>query len=105
MQQGELDDAQANFRRMEDIYRSVYSNRHYLIGVAEANRGGVCMEKKDYVRAEELYRNALQIYAETLPTDHQNVAVGRAKLGRALLRQKRYNKAQAENSCRLRTFD
>jgi serine/threonine-protein kinase len=36
------------------------------------------------------------MYAETLPPDHQNVAVGRAKLGRALLRQKRFNEAQTE---------
>ena len=98
IEEGKLDEAEASFRRMEEIYRSVYSGKHYLIGVAEANRASVYMEKKEYPRAEALYRDALRVYADTLPPDHQNVGIGRVKLGRALLREKRYADAQAETS-------
>jgi hypothetical protein len=55
------------------------------------------MERKQYVRAEGLFREALDEYSSTLPPGHLNVAVGRIRLGRALLRQKRYQEAEAES--------
>jgi tetratricopeptide (TPR) repeat protein len=97
LQQGELDEAEADFRRQADIYRSVYKGKHYYIGSALANLGGVYMERKQYTRAEQSFREALQIYAETLPADHLNVAIVRIKLGRALVPQHRYGDAEVES--------
>jgi len=61
------------------------------------NLGGVYMERKQYPRAERTFRDALQIYSETLPADHLNVAIARIKLGRALLPQHRYTDAEVES--------
>jgi len=97
MQQGKLDEAEADFRRQADIYREVYKGKHYYIGAALANLGGVYMERKQYPRAEQSFREALQIYAQTLLPDHLNVAIARIKLGRALMPQHRYKDAEVES--------
>jgi tetratricopeptide (TPR) repeat protein len=97
MQQGKLDEAEADFRRQADIYREVYKGKHYYIGSALANLGGVYVERKQYPRAEQSFREALQIYGETLPADHLNVAIVRVKLGRALISQHRYTDAEAQS--------
>ena len=54
------------------------------------------MERKQYARAEQSFRDALKIYAETLAPDHLNVAIARIKLGRALIPQQRDADAEAE---------
>jgi serine/threonine-protein kinase len=86
---GRYSEAEADFTRMVEIYRFCYHDKHYLIGVALANLGGVFMARKDNVRAEQLYRQALNMYARTLPPNSLNEGITRIKLGRALLRQKR----------------
>jgi serine/threonine-protein kinase len=75
----------------------VYGEKHYLIGIAESNLGGVYAERKQYVRAEQLFRDALQTYAKTLPPEHFSVGVSRIRLGGALLGQKRFVEAEAES--------
>ena len=55
------------------------------------------MERKQYARAERSFRDALQIYAQTLPPNHLNVAIVRVKLGRALIPQRRYADAEAQS--------
>ncbi len=47
-QQRKLDDAEADFHRMADIYRSVYAGKHYYIGIAESNLADVYVEKRNY---------------------------------------------------------
>jgi tetratricopeptide (TPR) repeat protein len=96
-QRGNLDEAEADFTRMAEIYRSVYNGKHYYIGVALGNLASVYMDRKLYVRAEQLFREALQQYAGTLPAEHENVGVGRISLGRALLRQNRFSAAESES--------
>lgn len=81
---------------MAAIYREVYNGKHYYIGIALANLGGVYMEKKEFARATELFREALQLYSETLPAGHPTEGIGRIRLGRALLRQGRYAEAESE---------
>ena len=81
---------------MVEIYRAIYPSGHSFIGIAEANLAGVYVERRQYERAEGLYRDALNIYASTLPADHQNVGIGKAKLGRTLLRERRYADALKE---------
>ena len=43
-----MDDAEADFHRMADIYRSVYAGKHYYIGIAESNLADVYVEKRNY---------------------------------------------------------
>jgi serine/threonine-protein kinase len=52
------------------------------------------MQRKDFAHAEQLYREALQAYAKTLPAEHINVGITNIKLGRALLRQQKYVEAE-----------
>jgi len=55
------------------------------------------MERKQYAHAEQCFQDALQMYADTLPADHLNVAIARIKLGRALVPQHRYQDAEIES--------
>jgi serine/threonine-protein kinase len=43
MGRGELDKAEAHFSRMASIYRSVYGEKHYLLGIAQSNLASVYM--------------------------------------------------------------
>jgi serine/threonine-protein kinase len=97
IRQRKLDEAEADFSRVVDIYRSVYGEKHYQIGIAQSNLGGVYMERKDYVRAEKFFRDALQIYADTLPANHVNVGISRVRLGGALAGEQRYTEAEGES--------
>jgi serine/threonine-protein kinase len=64
------------------------------MAVAEANLGSVCLDRKQWTRAEQFFRQALQLYVETQGADHVNSAIAHIKLGRALLRQLRYQEAE-----------
>ena len=54
------------------------------------------MDKRDYPRAERLFRDVIRRYLETLPADNVNIGIARVKLGRTLLRQNRYADAEPE---------
>jgi eukaryotic-like serine/threonine-protein kinase len=95
--QGRLDQAGARFRRVLAIYRTVYGERHYLIGIAFSNLGSVYLERKQYARAEPLCREAVAHYTESLSANHLSTGIARIKLGRALLGQRRYAEAQVES--------
>jgi tetratricopeptide (TPR) repeat protein len=97
MKKGDLDEAETDFRRAADIYRTVYNGKHYYIGVALANLGGVYNDRKDYANAELYFRQALAVYAATLPAEHQQVGIVRIRMGRSLLLQKKYKEAEAES--------
>jgi len=96
LQRGRYDEAERGFRRMIDIYRSVYEDKHYLIGLAYSNLAGVYTERKQYAEAERLFHEALRRYADTLPPDHLYIGIAHLKLGRTLLRAQRYTDAQRE---------
>jgi serine/threonine protein kinase/tetratricopeptide (TPR) repeat protein len=96
LQREQFDEAEAAFRRMADIYRSVYGTKHYLIGIAVSNLASVYLAKGEPVRAETLFREAIALYTETLSLDHLNTGIARVKLGRALVRQRRYREAEVE---------
>src|SRR6185503_10113876 len=82
--------------RMVEIYRAVYPGKHYLIGIALSNLGGVYSVRKDYPRAEGLFREAIAMFSETQSPTHLNVGIARLKLGRALLREGRHADAEVE---------
>src|SRR5438034_9898873 len=55
-----VDDAEADFHRMADIYRWVYAGKHYYIGIAESNLAEVYVEKKNYKEGERLFSRSPQ---------------------------------------------
>jgi len=97
VRQGRLDEAEAAFSRLVDVYRKIYDDKHYYIGVALSNLAGVYQQRKQYARAEGIFRDVLRRYGETLPVDHQLVAIAHVRLGRQIAFQKRYADALAES--------
>ena len=91
-----LDEAEARFQRAADIYRTVYGDHHYLVAIALSNVAGITYDKKDYPRAEQLFRDVIRRYKETLPADNVNLAIAHIKLGRVLLRSNRSKDAEPE---------
>jgi serine/threonine protein kinase/tetratricopeptide (TPR) repeat protein len=91
-----LDEAEARFQRAADIYRAVYGDHHYLVAIALSNVAGITYDKKDYPRAEQLFRDVIRRYKETLPADNVNLAIAHIKLGRVLLRSNRCKDAEPE---------
>ena len=61
-----------------------------------ANLARVYQVLKEFPKAEALFRGAIAIYTETLTPEHVNTGVGRIKLGRVLLRQRRFAEAARE---------
>ena len=90
-----LDEAEAQFRRVADIYRSVYGDHHYLVAIALSNVGSIHTDKKDYAGAEVIFRDVVRRFTEALSADNVNTGIAQIKLGRALLRQSKYDEAQA----------
>ena len=70
LKQGRLDEAEESFSRMTQVYREVYHDKHRNIGIALSNLAGVYQEKKQYARAESVFREVLRRYADVLPADH-----------------------------------
>jgi serine/threonine-protein kinase len=93
LQQRALDEAEVAFDRVVSIYRRVYG-KHYRLGVAMSNLASVHLAREQFTRAEELFREALRIFAETLPPNHLNTAIAQVKLGRSLVRQQRFAEAE-----------
>ena len=93
---GDHDLAEARFRRVVAIYRQVFGERHQFVAVALSNLASVVSEKRDYPTAEALFRQAIAIYDAVLPPGHVNAGIGHIKLGRTLLRQRRFREATVE---------
>jgi serine/threonine-protein kinase len=53
-------------------------------------------DRKDYRHAEELFRDVVRRFTETLGADNVNTGIARLKLGRTLLHQNRYEDAEVE---------
>ena len=90
------DQAEPHFRRIGNIYREVYGDKHYLVGIAVSNLAGVYVARGDYPTAERMFRDAVRRFTEAQSAEHMNTGIARIKLGRALLRQKRYVEAERE---------
>jgi serine/threonine-protein kinase len=90
------DEAEARLRQAADTYRAIYGDHHYLVAIALSNVATVYMDKKDYPRAEQIFRDVVRRLTETLSAGNVNTGIARVKLGRALLRQNRYGEAQVE---------
>ena len=96
-QRHQYDEAIAYHTRILDIYRKIYGDKHYLIALAISNLATAIYGKKDYSRAEALYREAVRRYTEAQGPNHTNTGIARVKLGRVLLRERRFAEAQVES--------
>jgi serine/threonine-protein kinase len=94
--QERYDDAERYFRRLLDIYHAVYGDKHYLLGIATSNLATVYNNRKDYRRAEQMFREAVQRFTDSQGPAHLNTGIARIKLGRSLLRQRRFAEAEVE---------
>jgi serine/threonine-protein kinase len=97
LQQGRYDEAERMYRRMEEIYRAIHDDGHYLIAVAMANRASVYMNSRRYAEAEPIFRDVIARYTRAQGADHLNTGIARIKLGRVLLRQGKVAEAAAQS--------
>ena len=81
---------------MADIYKSVYHDRHYLIGIALSNLAGVYQKRGELARAEGVFRDVIRRYGEVLEPDHQLVGIARVRLGNVLLLERHVADAEGE---------
>ena len=61
-----LDEAEAYYHRVVDIYHAIYGDHHYYVAVALSNIGAVNMDRKDYPRAEAIFRDVVRRFTEAL---------------------------------------
>ncbi|HET9133436.1 MAG TPA: serine/threonine-protein kinase [Gemmatimonadales bacterium] len=90
-----LDAAEAAFGRMLAIYRRVHGPDDWRVAVAISNLGTVAMARKDWRAGERQYREAVRIFTASQGASHVNTGIAQIKLGRSLLRQRRYAEAIA----------
>lgn len=95
---GKLDQAESYLNRMLSIERSAYGEESSQVTTAMANLGNLYLEKKQYVRAEQQYREVVRRFTEELSADHVSTGIVQIKLGRVLLREGRYQDAEAHSS-------
>jgi len=95
-QRGRLDEAARDFSRMADIYKQIYHDKHYLIGIALSNLASVYTAKKQYTVADSLFRDVLRRYADVLAPKHQLVGIAHVRLGHTLVLERRFADAEME---------
>lgn len=92
-----FDSADAYFTRMADVYRAANGDAHFTVAVALSNRATVYNEQKQYARAEAIYRDVVQRFTRAQGADHLNTGIARIKLGRSLIRQRRWRDGAQES--------
>ncbi len=91
------DSADAYFSRMAAVYRAANGDAHFTVAVALSNRATVQTEQGQYARAEAIYRDVVQRFARAQGADHVNTGIARIKLGRSLIRQRRWREGIVES--------
>src|SRR5262249_50422039 len=66
---------------------------HMAVGYDHVNLGSLLLQQGEHADAEKEFREALRIYAATLPPDHQYVASAQTGLARALVELGRLDEA------------
>ncbi|HEY0929995.1 MAG TPA: serine/threonine-protein kinase [Gemmatimonas sp.] len=97
LRRGQLDSADNYFGRMAEVYSASNGDAHFTVAVALSNRGTVAMERKDLPAAERWFREVVQRFAAAQGAMHLNTGIARIKLGRALIRQRRWREGIAES--------
>jgi len=87
--------ARSYFTQAMESWKQLYGDQHQSVAVAYSNLGSVCLGEKDFACAETMYREAIQRFEKISPVS-VNTAIAHAKLGRALLRDRRFKEAEPE---------
>jgi serine/threonine-protein kinase len=90
-------DAERHFTRMIEIYRHAYGDSHSLIATAQSNLASVYMGRGENARAEALFLEVVRRFTDTVGAEHNYTAIARIKLGRSLLRQRKFAAALGES--------
>ncbi len=98
IRESRYDDAAQAFARVLVIYKAAYPGLNYKTGVATGNLADTYLYRKDYRRAEPLYRQALSHFLASQGADHLNTGIGYIKLGRCLLRSGKFRAAETETT-------
>ena len=98
LDRGDYDRAHVLYSRSVSIYRALNGEKHPDVAAGLGGLASTAFRQKDYQRSERYMREALAISATTLEPDHLEVGQQRVKLGRALVRLKRWKEAEAELS-------
>lgn len=91
------DSADAYFTRMADVYRAANGDAHFTVAVALSNRATVYNERQQYARAEAIYRDVVARFERAQGATHINTGIARIKLGRSLIRQRRWAEGARES--------
>ncbi|QJR35935.1 serine/threonine-protein kinase [Gemmatimonas groenlandica] len=92
-----FDSADAYFTRMANVYGAANGDAHFTVAVALSNRATVFNEQQQYARAEAIYREVVTRFAKAQGAAHMNTGIARIKLGRSLVRQRRWAAGAAES--------
>lgn len=91
------DSADAYFTRMAAVYRAANGDAHFTVAVALSNRATVYTEQGQFARAEAIYRDVVRRFTRAQGADHVNTGIARIKLGRSLMRQRRWRDGIVES--------
>ena len=70
LQREKYPEAEARFRRMIDIYATVYKDKHYLIGIAQSNLASVFMARGDN-KSRIVFTSGIAMYRHAACGPHE----------------------------------
>jgi tetratricopeptide (TPR) repeat protein len=92
--QGRIEEARALAQEAVEVSKALGDN-NFMTGYLQTSLAQVLTRQEKYDMAEEQLREALDVYARTLPPDHQYIAASEYVLGEVLLATKRLPDAEA----------
>ena len=81
---------------MVDVYRSVYGEKDKHVALGLSRFGQLYLARNDLSRAEQCFRQSVQLFSDTLSPDNVQTGTARIDLGGVLLRERRYREAESE---------
>ena len=88
---GNLTESDSLNRRVIEMDRSLYGERHPTVGDALINLGAIQFQRGNYPESEEYYREALDIFEGYYGPDHSETSGGLTMVGQSLVYQDRYD--------------
>jgi serine/threonine-protein kinase len=92
---GHYDVSNTLYRRLLDIHRKLYGDRHPLVAEDIENLGSIQQDLGYYSEAEKLNRQALDIDKSYYGMDNPTTALDMTTLGRSLCYEKKYDESDA----------
>ena len=101
--EGKLDESEALFKRVLAIERDMLGPDDLDVLILEHNLAGLERDRGDFAQAEALSREVVERAARTLPPERPENGLFLTGLGRALVKEKRYEEA-ADTFAKARTI-